>query len=67
MDSEADPNNKFKTLILRKHKKLLFSLSKSIEFPFIKTQLKYCRKIGIRSGIEIMSMFPTALAAESNT
>ena len=40
MDFEADPNNKFKPLI----KRLIFSLSKSSEFPSI-TQLKYCRKL----------------------
>ena len=40
MDFEADPINKFKTLI----KQLFFSISKPIKFPFI-TQLKYCQKI----------------------
>ena len=36
-----DPNNKLKPLI---KKDFLFSISKSIRFPFI-TQLKYCQKL----------------------
>ena len=40
MDFEADLINKSKTLI----KKLLFSISESIKFPFI-TQWRYCQKL----------------------
>ena len=38
-----------------------------INWISIYNAIKILQKIGIRSGIEIMSMFPTELAAESNT
>ena len=44
LDFEADPINKFKTLII----KAFFPISTSFQFPCI-TQLKYCQKLNFEA------------------
>ena len=59
---ETIPNNELKPLIKKNY---FFCFRNQLNFLY--SPIKILPKNGFRSGIEIMSIFPTELAAESNS